>query len=216
MNPFFLFEVKRSTRHWYSYATAIILIAAGFFCGNQFNLSVGEGIYLNAPYTTGFMTGMLSLAVIFFAIIYAIQLLFKDRDTQFDMVLFSFPVTEKQYLTGRFAAYFLYTFLSFVFLMAGFVTGQNLRSGSEMQDHFNGWHYLYPLLIFGFLNCLLVCSFLFFISFTTGKKLLVVIGGLLLYVLYMVVLVFSNSPFMAGSLPQPADTQYLSAMADPF
>ncbi|MDA3613331.1 ABC transporter permease/M1 family aminopeptidase [Polluticaenibacter yanchengensis] len=216
MNPFFLFEVQRSTRHWYSYATAIILIAAGFFCGNQFNLSVGEGIYLNAPYTTGFMTGMLSLVVIFFAIIYAIQLLFKDRDSLFDMVLFSFPVTERQYLTGRFSAYFLYTFLSFVFLMAGFVPGQNLRSGSEMQDHFNGWHYLYPLLIFGLLNCLLVCSFLFFISFTTGKKLLVVIGGLLLYVLYMVVLVFSNSPFMAGSLPQSADTQYLSAMADPF
>lgn len=33
---------------------------------------------------------------------------------------------------------------------------------------------------------------------------------------YMVVLVFSNSPFMAGSLPQSAEVQHLSAIADPF
>lgn len=162
------------------------------------------------------MTGLLSLVIIFFAIIFAIQVLFKDWDSKFDILIFSYPFSKRTYLYGKFLTFFVQTFLSFGFLMIGFVIGQNLRTGSEIQHYFHFWYYLYPLLIFGGINCIVVCSFLFFISFTTKKKLLVVVGGLFLYVLYMVILVFSNSPFMAGSLPQSLETQQLSALIDPF
>ena len=216
MNALFLFEVQRTTKHWLTYLIALILIGIGIFCGNNFNLSAGEGIYLNSPYTIGFMTGMLSLSVIFFATIFASQQLFKDQDSKFDSILFSLPFSKRDYISGRFFSFFLQTFLSFTFLMTGFIIGQNMRTGSEMQPYFNLWYYLFPLLIFGFINCLLVCSFLFLISLTTKKKLLVVIGGLLLYVLYMVVLLFSNSPFMAGSIPQSLESQQISAFTDPF
>ncbi|MEY8760878.1 ABC transporter permease/M1 family aminopeptidase [Chryseobacterium tongliaoense] len=216
MNAIFLFEAKRSTKHWLVYLIALILIFLGVFCGNQFNLTVGEGIYLNSPYTIGFMTGLLSMVIIFFAIIYSNQILFKDWDSRFDILIFSYPFSKRTYLQGKFLAYFLQTFLSFLFLMTGFLIGQNMRTGSEIQPYFNLWHYAYPLLIFGLINCLLVCCFLFFISMITKKKLLVVIGGLLLYVIYMIVLIFSNSPFMAGSLPQSLETQQLSALIDPF
>ncbi|ASK32382.1 aminopeptidase [Chryseobacterium sp. T16E-39] len=216
MNTLFLFEAKRTIKHWLSYLIGLILVFLGIFCGNQFNLSVGEGIYLNSPYSIGFMVAMLSLSILFFAIIYASQQLFKDWDSKFDSILFSFPFSKWNYLKGRFTSYFLQTFISFLLLISGFIIGQNLRTGSEIQHSFNLWHYIYPLLIFGFINCLLVCSFLFLISYSTKRKLLVVIGGLLLYVLYMVVLLFSNSPFMAGSLPQSAEAQQWSALLDPF
>ncbi|MFC4685426.1 M1 family aminopeptidase [Epilithonimonas pallida] len=216
MNVLFLFEAKRTIKRWSAYFVALILLLIGIFCGNQFNLTVGEGIYLNSPYTIGFMTGLLSLVIIFFAIIFAIQVLFKDWDSKFDILIFSYPFSKRTYLQGKFLNFFLQTFFSFIFLMIGFIIGQNLRTGSEIQQHFHFWHYFYPLLIFGGINCIVVCSFLFFISFTTKKKLLVVVGGLFLYVLYMVILVFSNSPFMAGSLPQSLQTQQLSALIDPF
>jgi len=216
MNVLFLFEVKRFLKHWPAYLIALILVLIGICCGNQFNLTVGEGIYLNSPYTIGFMIGLLSLVIIFFAIIFATQILFKDWDSKFDILIFSYPFSKRTYLQGKFLTFFLQTFLSFTFLMIGFVIGQNLRTSSEIQHYFNFWHYLYPLLIFGGINCFVVCSFLFFISFSTKKKLLVVVGGLFLYVLYMIILVFSNSPFMAGSLPQSLETQQLSALIDPF
>jgi ABC-2 type transport system permease protein len=216
MNVIFLFEAKRSIKRWPVYLITLTLVLIGIFCGHQFNLTVGEGIYLNSPYTIGFMTGLLSLIIIFFAIIYAGQILFKDWDSKFDILVFSYPFSKRIYLQGKFFTFFLQTFMSFVFLMIGFIIGQNSRTGSEIQPYFNFWHYFYPLLIFGTINCFMVCSFLFFISFTTKKKLLVVVGGLFLYVLYMIVLVFSNSPFMAGSLPQSLATQQLSALADPF
>jgi len=216
MNALFLFEVKRVLKRFPSYFIALTLVLIGIFCGNQFNLTVGEGIYLNSPYTIGFMTGLLSLVIIFFAIIYAGQILFKDWDSKFDILIFSYPFSKRTYLQGKFLTFFLQTFLSFTFLMIGFVIGQNMRTGNEIQPYFNFWHYFYPLLIFGGINCFIVCSFLFFISFTTKKKLLVVVGGLFLYVLYMIILVFSNSPFMSGSLPQSLETQQLSALIDPF
>lgn len=216
MNTLFLFEAKRSSTHWLSYLIALILIFLGVFCGYQFNLSVGEGIYLNSPYTIGFMIGMLSISILFFAIIFASQQLFKDWDSKFDIILFSYPFSKWTYLNGKFITYFLQTFTSFILLISGFIIGQNMRTGTEIQPYFNLWYYIYPVFILGFINCLLVCSFLFFISFSTKRKLLVVVGGLLLYVLYMVVLLFSNSPFMAGSLPQSAETQQLSALLDPF
>jgi len=216
MNSIFLFEAGQGIKRWPAYAAALILVLTGMFCGNKFNLTVGDGIYLNSPYSIGFMTGLLSLSVIFFATVYSGQVLFKDRDVKFDIILFSYPVPKLSYLQGKFYIFFLMTFGSFLFLITGFSIGQNIRTGSEIQPFFNGWHYLYPILIFGFFNSLLVCSFLFSLSFATKRKLLVVVGGLFLYVLYMIVLLFSNSPFMSGSLPQSAETQQLSALADPF
>ncbi|MDM1553127.1 aminopeptidase [Chryseobacterium indologenes] len=216
MNAIFFFEVRRNTKHWLSYLIALILVFLGIFCGNQFNLSVGKGIYLNSPYTIGFMTGMLSLSIIFCATIYALQLLFKDQDSRFDIVLFSFPISKQTYLKGKFLSYFLQTFLSFSFLMLGFMIGQSLRTGTEMQEGFHIFYYLYPLFIFGLINTLLVCSFLFLMTFIFRKKLLVVVGGLLLYIFYMVILLFSNSPFMAGAIPQSLEVQQASAILDPF
>lgn len=216
MNAIFSFEAGRISKHWPAYLIAFILAGIGIFCGSQFNLATGDGIFLNSPYSIGFMTGMLSLSIIFIAVIYAVQLLFKDQDSKFDLVLFSFPVSKRTYLSGKFSIYFLQTLLSFSFLMLGFLIGQITRTGSEMQSPFNIGYYLYPMLIFGVINSFFVCSFLFFVSLISKKKLLVVVGGLLLYVLYMVVLVFSNSPFMAGGLPQSIETQQTSAILDPF
>lgn len=216
MNPIFLFEIGHISKRWLTYITAAILLLIGFYCGNNFNLTVGEGIYLNSAYTIGFMLGFMSLSIIFFAILFSNQLLFREWDAKFDSIIFSFPFSKWSYLNGKFWAFFLQTFLSFALLFLGFTVGQNLRVGSEMQAGFNLWHYLYPLLVFGLINSLFVCSFLFLLSYTTRKKLLVVVGGLSLYVLYLVLLVFSNSPFMSGSLPQSIEVQQISSLLDPF
>ena len=216
MNAIFQFQLKHSGNRYVLSLTGAMLLFVGWFCGYKFNLTAGEGIYLNSPYTIGFMMALLSLSIIFLAILYAMEILFKEWDTKFDIMLFSYPITLKTYLIGKFSTFTLKTFLSFFILIVGFVIGQNLRTGSEMQEGFNLWFYLYPFLIFGVLNCLFICSFLFMVAYTTRKKLLVVVGGLLLYVLYMVLLVFSNSPFMAGSTPQSIEIQQLSSIIDPF
>lgn len=215
MNALFQFELNQIFKKRSLYLFSIILIVVGIFSGNKFNLTAGEGIYINSPYTIGFMMGLLSLSIIFFAILYSNQL-FKEWDAKFDFVFFALPVSKVTYLSGKFWYFYLKTFLSFALIIVGFIIGQQLRVGGEIQEVFYFSSYLYPLFVFGLLNCLFVCSFLYCIAYLTHRKLLVVIGGLLLYVLYMVLLVFSNSPFMSGSMPQSLEVQQISALIDPF
>jgi len=177
---------------------------------------VGEGVYLNSPYSIGFLTALLSLIIIFISTIIGSQLLFREWDHRFDMIIYAAPISKRQYLLGRFIAYFITVLLCFSCFYFGFVVGQNMREGSEIFPHFQLGYYLYPFLIFGVINTFFVCSFLFWVAFTVRNKMLVVIAGLLLYVLYMVLLMFSNSPFMNASLPQSALAETTSALLDPF
>lgn len=85
-----------------------------------------------------------------------------------------------------------------------------------MNPGFDLWNFLYPFLIFGAVNTLVVCSILFFVAQRFKNKLLVAISGVLLYVLYMIALMFSNAPFMAQALPQSVWVQRVSALADLF
>ncbi|WP_316802910.1 M1 family aminopeptidase [Pedobacter nototheniae] len=216
MNLIYSFELKQYSKGFFSYFSIVFLLSIGFFAGNQFNLAIGEGVFLNAPYTVGFMIGLLSLSIIFIATFFASQLLFKEWDSRFDSIVFATPIPKKSFASGRLLSLVTLTFLGFLCLMAGFTFGQNMRSGVEINPDFRPVHYLYPVIIFGFINTLFVCSVLGLVAYSTRNKLLVAVTGLMLYVLYMITLLFSNSPFMAQSMPQSMQAQLISAVADPF
>ncbi|UAY55842.1 M1 family aminopeptidase [Arachidicoccus terrestris] len=117
---------------------------------------------------------------------------------------------------GRVASFYGIVFIGFTLILLGFVIGQNLRTGPEMGAHFSLVYYLYPLLVFGLENTIVVCSLLFYVAYKTKNRILVVIGGLLVYVLYMVLLMYSGSPFMSDAIPQSKFAQQISAILDPF
>jgi len=215
MTSILLFDIS-SFKRPIGYVVLILLMSAGVFVGHQFNLTVGEGVFLNGAYTVGFMLGFLSLSLVFIATILAGQLLFRERDARFDLIVFSTPIKENHFILGRFFSFFVLTFLCFLFMIIGFVLGQNLRTGPEMNAEFHLAYYLYPLIVLGVVNCLIVCSVLLFLGVFTRSKMAVIIGGLLLYVLYMVMLIYSGSPFMVGALPQSETAQNFSALTDPF
>ena len=66
MNAIFQFQLKHSGNRYVLSLTGAMLLFVGWFCGYKFNLTAGEGIYLNSPYTIGFMMALLSLSIIFF------------------------------------------------------------------------------------------------------------------------------------------------------
>ncbi|WP_417444185.1 M1 family aminopeptidase [Joostella sp.] len=200
-------------------ATQFALLAylvLGFFAGFKFHINVGDGIAANAPYSVGFMTGLLSLIIILIATLLAFSGLFKESDTNFGLIVFTTPTKKRDFALARFLSFFLLTAFSFLILMLGYVIGLHVQTGSEMLAGFNLWHYVYPFLILGVVNSLLVCSILFFVAKKFQNKLLVAIAGLMLYITYMIVLMFSNAPFMAQSLPQSLLAQKISAITDVF
>jgi ABC-2 type transport system permease protein len=216
MNAIYSLDIRTYSRSFYTYFVLFAILCIGAFAGNKFNLHIGEGIFLNSSYTIGYTLGILSLSIIFIATVIGAQLLFKEWDSRFDILLFSTPISKQQFTIGRFFAFYLITLTGFLTLVIGFTIGQHSRTGTDIQPGFHLLNYVYPLLVFGVVNSLLVCSLLCLVAWTTRNKLLVAVSGLLLYILYMVVLLFSSSPFMAQATPQSQATQYISALADPF
>lgn len=216
MRSLILFDLSGYSKHWAPWVVMAIITAIGTFIGFRFNLTVGEGVFINSPYSSGFLLGLLSLSVIFVATVFAIQLLFREWDTRMDEIVFSTPITIPQFTSARMISLIVLSALTFLLLSMGFAVGQHLRTGTEMASGLHVWRYVYPFLLFGLPNCLFVCSILSLVAWSTKNKLLVALSGLFLYILYMVILVFSNSPFLAQSSPQSLGVQHLAALADPF
>lgn len=199
-----------------AYASLIFLIGIGFLSGFKFNSSLGEGIAVNAPYNIGFMLGILSLAIIFIATVLAFVLLFREQDANFSLIVYTTPIEKKKFALSRFLSFCLLTLFSFLVLVSGFVIGLNVQPEAEMISGFKPWHFIYPFLLFGIFNTLFICGLLFLIAQKFKNKLLVAISGIFLYIMYILIMVFSNAPFMAQALPQSLLAQEISALADPF
>ncbi|WP_424494146.1 M1 family aminopeptidase [Salinimicrobium sp. GXAS 041] len=194
----------------------LVYLVIGFFAGFKFHINVGNNIAANAPYSVGFMTGLLSLIIILIATLLAFTGLFKERDSNFGLIVFTTPIRKRVFALTRFLSFFLLTIFSFFILILGYVIGLHVQTDSEILSGFYLWHYVYPFLIFGVVNSLLVCSLLFFFAKKFQNKLLVAVAGLMLYMTYMIMLMFSNAPFMAQSLPQSLFAQKISAITDVF
>lgn len=216
MKTVLLNDIYSALKHIATQFALLAYLVLGFFTGYKFHINVGDGIAANAPYAVGFMTGLLSLLIILIATLLAFSGLFKERDANFDLIVFTTPIKKRDFALARFLSFFLLTTFNFFIVMLGYVIGLHMQTDSEMLADFHLWHYVYPYLIFGVVNSLLVCSILFFFAKKFQNKLLVAIAGLMLYISYMIVLMFSNAPFMAQSLPQSLFAQKVSAITDIF
>jgi ABC-2 type transport system permease protein len=66
------------------------------------------------------------------------------------------------------------------------------------------------------INTLFVLSVTILVAWASKSKMMVYVSGLVLYIIYMAALLFSNSPFMANNLPQSKNAQIISSIVDPF
>jgi hypothetical protein len=100
--------------------------------------------------------------------------------------------------------------------MLGFAIGQQTAADRSSYTQFNLWYYFQPLIVFGLVNTFFCCAMLCSVAWCTKNKLMVYVTGLFIYILYMVMLIFSNSPMMAKGMPQSEEIVRLSARLDPF
>ncbi|TRZ43526.1 aminopeptidase [Robertkochia solimangrovi] len=199
-----------------AYVALTALIGMGILGGLKFNISMGDEVFVNAPYSVGFMIGLWSLSIILIATVQSFSLLFKEQDTNFGSIIFSTPINKDAFALERFCSFYIITLCWFLLLVIGYTIGLHLKQDAQINPGFSPWHFIYPFLIFGAINTLVVCSILFMIAQKFKNKLLVAVAGLSLYVFYMIAMMFSNAPFMAQALPQSLELQRISALSDIF
>lgn len=198
------------------YIALLLLCASGFIVGLKMSFSAGNDIYRNSPYSVAQMIGLLSLTGIFITTLFASQILLKELDTRFDVILCATPVRKASYLSSRFGAVFILTTICIILLVAGFMLGHIADGDRVPYRSFNLWFYIQPMLIIALPNIFYCVVFISSVAWLTRNKLMIFISGLFIYISYLIILTYSGSPMMAGSLPQSAKALELAAKVDPF
>ncbi|POR23065.1 hypothetical protein BWK58_10310 [Flavobacterium columnare] len=194
----------------------LILVGFGIFAGKAARFTLSEGLCYNGSYQVAFITSFLSLTGIFFGTFFTAQMAMKEKENHFDLIYFSLPIPKTQFLWSRFFSIFSISVIYTSLFALSFFIGRTLSATGSKNAGFHLLYFVLPFVTFTIVNVFLVVVTTTLVSWLTQNKMLVYVSGLLLYVLYMVALVFSGSPFMANQLPQSESAQMWSAILDPF
>ncbi|MCZ8285315.1 MAG: hypothetical protein O9353_07635, partial [Bacteroidia bacterium] len=104
MKAIYWFDLSAYFRRWGFYAMLVLLMAASLLAGARARFSLSDELLVNSSYQLSFVTGFLSLLSIFFSTLFASQLVFRETDARFELILFSTPLNKRQLVAGRFLA----------------------------------------------------------------------------------------------------------------
>jgi ABC-2 type transport system permease protein len=217
MKALLRFELSAYFQKISFYFLLLLLAATGFFIAIRAGFVLIPNVYKNAPHSNTYFIGLASLICIFISTILAAKILFREHDANFGLILYATPLRKTNYLLSRFIAVFALTIIYFTSLVIGFAIAQQMP-WLDRADYgsFNWWHYQQPLLLLALPNAFFCSAMVCSIGWLTGNKLIVYVSGLFIYILYIVTLLFSGSPLMAGGFPPTEEAMNLSAKLDPF
>lgn len=202
-------------KKWF-YAMLLLFLGLGYFMSVKASLSF-PGVYVNSPYVLTYAIGLISLINIFTITILSAQILLREKEANFDAILYATSLNKKDFLISRFGLILLITVLSYFLFVLGFMTGHIMQgNNSEKFMDFHFINYLYPFLVMVLPNAILCTAVVCTAGWLSKNNMLIYLSGLFIYILYMAVSLFSNSPLFANASPVSADTMSLMAKLDPF
>ncbi|RZS71503.1 M1 family aminopeptidase [Pseudobacter ginsenosidimutans] len=216
MTALFLFDIKRFFKRWSTYVLLTLIVALGVVIGKDAHFTISESVYQNSPYQISFITALFSLSAILFSTILVAQHANKELDHNFQQIFFSTPIRKNQFIGARFASLLTISFFLTVLFTGSFLFGHQLSASNLKSESVSWLYYIQPVLLFTFINTLLITAVLSFVGWISKNKLIIYVSGLLLYMIYTVTLIYSGSPLIAGALPQSEQSRLISAVVDPF
>lgn len=206
---------------WRYHTRQVSFIAAAlFFAGFGFALTAtGFGpanVHVNSPYDIAQTMGLISLAAVFAIAIFCANSVVRDREHQFEEIVFSTSVEKFPYLFGRFAGSFLAAFTVFSATAVGMMIASLLPlHDASRVGPFSIIPYFWTLLVLVLPGMLVAGVTLFGIATLTRSVLASVVGAVAIYVFYFGAAAFTNSPLMAASAPG-ATSSAGASLLDPF
>ncbi|RYF89557.1 MAG: aminopeptidase, partial [Chitinophagaceae bacterium] len=214
MKKLLLFEWLPFKKRWSFYVLAIVFFALGCMIATGANFPFAD-VYKNGSYINAFVIALFSLMSILSVTILAAQVLLKEQDANFQQVLYATPVSKNKLLLSRFILIAGFASMLFVLFVTGLAVGHALLP-AEDRTQFNSWYYLQPFLVFGLPNILFCSAIICSVGWLSQNKLMIYLSGLMIYVSYIIISIFSNSPLIAGVSPASDEAMSIAAKADPF
>lgn len=209
MKEIFLFELKYRLRRpaTYIYIFLMFIIPLLLAVFNQSNTAQ----FTNSPNAiTGVLGGLSMIGLFFYAAIMGVPV-YRDEEHKTAQTYFTFPVTEKNYLLGRFFGSFTIVTIMNIGAVVGAMIGFGIGALLNRPDYgvytsFDFMSYLLPFLFLLTINSFFI-GVVFFSLMTFFKRMSILyLGGIILFILSQV----------ASQLLGNLDNQWLSIYFDPF
>jgi ABC-type transport system involved in multi-copper enzyme maturation permease subunit len=209
MKEIFLFELKYRLRRPATYIYTFLMFIIPLLLA-VFNRSI-TAEFTNSPNAIIDVLGNMSLLYVFFYAAIMGVAVYRDEDHKTAQTYFTFPITEKGYILGRFFGSFTIITIMNIGAIVGTIIGFTLGSLLNRPDYgiycdFNFISYFNPFIFLLVINSFLI-GVLFFTLMTFYKKMSILyLGGITLLILTSV----------SNQLIESLDIQWLSLYSDPF
>lgn len=207
----FKFELKYRIKRpaTWAYFGILFLISFLMFMGGGGPGS--EKAYVNSPYSLGQMFAIFSLFGTLFAAAVMGVPVYRDEEHHVKHYYFTYPISEKGYLLGRYAGSLVILLLISLGIVLGSMFGVLVgpSMGFEEPERFGPialWHYIHPTLTLYWPNLIFIGTLFFALIALTRKIFFSYVGSVLFFIGYLV----------AITLSQDLDNQNLVDILDPF
>lgn len=205
------FELKYRLRRPATWAYFGILFLYGLIVSIGGLEGGSEKVFLNAPTNLAATLNVVSIFGIMLASAIMGVPVYRDIEHGTQHYLFSYPISEKGYILGRFVGSMATLLLVSLGLILGFMIGYAIGpyagyEPAERYASFNFWHYLQPSLVFYWSNFFFTGCIFFALVALTKRIMLAYAGGAILFIIYLVTL----------TLTQDIENKELVSLLDPF
>ncbi|MEM6630661.1 MAG: M1 family aminopeptidase [Bacteroidota bacterium] len=207
----FLFELSYRWKRPATWAYFGILFLFGFISAIYGNTPASEKTLANSPYS---ITTFLVVISIFGTLIAAAVMgvpVYRDIEHKVKDYYFTYPISEKGYLLGRYLGSLIFLFIISLGLVVGLILGFFLGpylglEEAERFGPFNLWHYIWPILTAYWPNFLLTGTLFFALVALTRKIFVSYVGSVLFFIAYL----------LANTLVQDLEMKNLVDLLDPY
>ena len=210
LREFFKFELSTQLRQPLLWVCAVLFGALAFGATTTDAIQVGGAIgnvNRNAPLVVAKLLGAFSLMSMFVVTIFIAGSVLRDSEVGISDMLFATPMKKRDYLAGRFSAGLVACLFIFALIAAGMMLGPLMPwVDAQRVGPFPGGAYLWSIGVIVVPNLLFVGALLMLLASTTRSIMLVYVGVLAFFVLWVV----------AGSFTSDIDNEWIAVLTDPF
>src|SRR5471032_2868520 len=207
---FFKFDLRYQLRQPLLWLTGLLLGLMAFGATTSDSVQVGGAIgnvHRNAPVVVAQILGSFTVISMFIVTIFIAGAVLRDNEVGISDMLFATPMRKYQYLAGRFGAGLVACLFIFLLIAVGIFLGPLMpwvdaeRVGALSLSAY-GWSFAY----FVIPNLLFIGALLMLLAATTRSMLLVYVGVLGFFVLWIV----------AGVFTRDINNEWVPVLIDPF
>ncbi len=191
----FQFEIRYRIKRPATWAYFGVLFLFGFLTAIYGSTPASEKVLVNSPASIAQMLIIISIFGMLLSSAVLGMPVYRDIEHSTAQYLYSYPITEKQYLIGRYLGSLVILLLISLGMQFGLMLGFTLGPfmGLEEAERFGPfelWHYIQPTLLFSWPNFIFAGTIFFALVAMTRKVVATYTGSVILFIGYLLSLTF--------------------------